>query len=61
MVPIKLSWAFTVWKTQCITIEGKAVLRLTDYEPEHGYTYVGYRRNKRLSYVGLEDGINKNR
>ena len=61
MLPIKLCWAWTVWKVQGMTIPDKAVVRLTDYEPEHGYSYVAFSRLTRLTDIGLEDGITKNR
>ena len=61
MLPLRLCWAWTVWKAQGQTIRGKVSLSLGRGEKEHGLTYVAMSRVTRFSDIGLYDGITKNR
>ena len=56
MLPIKLSWALTIWKSQGQTIRSKIVLHLGKDEVEHGLTYTAFSRATRFSDVGIYDG-----
>lgn len=40
ILPIKLCWAWTIWKAQGMAIKGKIVVTLTKSEKEHGLTHV---------------------
>jgi len=44
MIPLKLSFAWTMWRVQGQTIRGKVVLHLGKKEKEHGLTYTGFSR-----------------
>ena len=57
MSPIKLAWAWTIWKAQGQTIRGKVILHLGDTEKDHGLSYVGFSRATTLRNVGIEGGI----
>ena len=57
MLPMKLSWALTVWKAQGQTIRSKIVLHLGDKETEHGLTYTAFSRATRFSDVGVYGGV----
>ena len=57
MLPLKLSWAWTIWKAQGQTIKGKLVLDLSDKEKECGLTYVAFSRATRLRDIGIVGGL----
>ena len=61
MLPLKLCWAWTAWKTQGMTIKGKIVAYLSTHEAEHGVTHVMFSRVCKLSDIGLKDGIQRSR
>ena len=61
MLPLRLSWALTIWKSQGQTIRGKIVLHLGKIEKDHGLTYTAFSRATRFSDVGLFDSCNVNR
>ena len=61
MLPIKLCWAWTIWKAQGQTIRGKVVVSLTSSEKEHGLMYVALSHVTKFSNIGIKDGIDKNR
>ena len=63
MLPLKLCWAWTIWKAQGMTIPTKVVVSLTDKEKEHGLTYVALSRVTRFTNLGIKDteGLSKNR
>ena len=63
MLPLKLCWAWTVWKAQGMTISNKVVVSLTDREKEHRLTYVALSRVTKFSNLEIKDteGISKNR
>jgi ATP-dependent DNA helicase PIF1 len=57
MLPIRLSWAWTIWKAQGQTMPGKIVLNLGKNEKEHGLTYVAFSRATKLRNIGIEGGL----
>ena len=61
MIPLKLCWAWTVHKTQGMTIKGKITTELTNKEQEHGSSHVTFSRGTRFMDIGVKDGIDKNR
>jgi hypothetical protein len=61
MFPIRLCWAWTVWKAQGQTIRGKLVVNLSDKEKEHGLTYVVFSRATMLENIGIVGGLTKER
>ena len=61
MLTIKLCWAWTVWKSQGMTIKSKIVVTLTDREKEHGLKYVALSRVTKFSDIGIYDRIAKQR
>jgi ATP-dependent DNA helicase PIF1 len=61
MLPLRCAWAWTIWKAQGQTILGKVILVLGSKEKEHGLTYVGFSRTRRLEDVGLDGGISLDR
>ena len=63
MLPLKLCWAWTIWKAQGMTIPTKVVVSLTDKEREHGLTYVALSRVTKFSNLGIKDteGLSKHR
>ena len=46
MLPIRLCYAWTIWKAQGQTLPGKVVLDLGKREVEHGLTYTAFSRVK---------------
>ena len=63
ILPLKLCWAWTIWKVQGMTIPTKVVVSLTSREKEHGLTYVTFSRVTKFSNLGIKDSerISKNR
>ena len=61
MIPLKLCWAWTVHKTQGMTIKGKITTELTNKEQEHGSSCATFSRGTRFMDIGVKDGIDKNR
>jgi hypothetical protein len=57
MLPLKLAWAWTIWKLQGQTFTGPVVLHLGNKEADHGLTYVAFSRAQVLSKVGIAEGI----
>jgi PIF1-like helicase/Helitron helicase-like domain at N-terminus len=57
MLPLRLAWAWTIWKAQGQTFTTKIVLNLGRYEREHGLTYVGFSSATRLSLIGIQGGL----
>ncbi len=53
MLPLRLAWAWTIWKAQGQTIRGKVVIKLGKSEREHGLSYVAFSRATRLSNIGI--------
>ena len=61
MIPLRLAWAWTIWKAQGQTIRNKIVLNLGNSEREHGLSYVGFSRATKLSDIGISGGLPGNR
>ena len=61
MLPIRLSWALTIWKAQGQTIRTKFVLHSGKDKKEHGLTYTAFSRATRFSDVGTFDGFEVSR
>ena len=61
MLPLRLAWAWTIWKAQGQTITNKMVVNLSSKEKEHGLTYTAFSRATKLSDIGLVMGICKDR
>jgi hypothetical protein len=58
MLPLRLAWAWTIWKAQGQTITGKVVIKLGKSEREHGsMSYVAFSRATRLSNIGIIGGM----
>ena len=57
MLPIRLCYAWTVWKSQGQTIPGKVVISLGEKEREHGLTYTAFSRVKKMSNLGILGGM----
>jgi len=57
MLPLKLSFAWTMWKLQGQTIRGTIVLHLGDREREHGLTYTGFSRVTKLINIAIAGGL----
>jgi len=49
MVPLRLSYAWTIWKSQGQTIRNKVAVMLGDKEKEHGLSYTAFSRVKKAS------------
>ena len=61
MLPLKLCWAWTIWKAQGQTIKGKVVADISSKEREHGLTYTAFSRVTVFSNFGLYSGISHQR
>ena len=57
MLPLKLAWAWTIWKAQGLTIKHKVVLEISNKEPDHGLTYVAFSRATCLEDIGLKHAL----
>ena len=57
MLPLRLAWAWTMWKAQGQTFTGKIVMDLSDREREHGLTYVAFSRATKFENIGIEGGL----
>ena len=56
MLPLRLAWAWTVWKAQGQILRGK-VIDLGPMEREHGLTYVAMLRSTRLLNIAIIGGV----
>jgi ATP-dependent exoDNAse (exonuclease V) alpha subunit len=61
MVPLKLAWAWTIWKVQGQTVDGKVVVSLGRKEVEHGLSYVAFSRVRRFQDIGIIGGVSGDR
>ena len=61
MIPLRLSYAWTIWKAQGQTIKTKVVIVLGNTEREHGLTYTAFSRVERASDIGIDGGFPRNR
>ena len=57
LIPLRLSYAWTIWKSQGQTIRNKVVVHLGDKEKEHGLTYTAFSCVTRSSDIGIDDGF----
>lgn len=61
MLPIRLCYAWTVWKVQGQTLKGKVVACLGKKEIEHGLTYTVFSRVRKASNLGIIGGLPQER
>ena len=61
MIPLRLAWAWTIWKAQGQTMTGKVAIKLGDKEVEHGLSYVAFSRATRYRNVGIIGGVTATR
>ena len=61
MIPLKLAWAWTIWKVQGQTVDGKVVVDLGPTEKEHGLSYVAFSRVRRFQDLGVLGGCSLER
>ena len=61
VIPLRLSYAWTIWKAQGQTIETKVVVVIGDKEREHGLTYTAFSQVTRASDIGIDGGFPRNR
>ena len=57
MLPLRLAWAWTPWKTQGQTLKGKVVCELGDKEPDAGITYTAFSRVTKMANFGIIGGL----
>ena len=57
MLPLRLAWAWTIWKAQGQTILGNVICFLGPTEKEHGLTYTAFSRVKALCNFGIIGGL----
>ena len=61
MIPLRLSYAWTIWKAQGQTIKTKVVVVIGNTEREHRLTYTAFSRVTRASDIGIDGGFPRNR
>ena len=61
MIPLKLCYAWTIWKCQGQTISSKVVVSLGKREREHGLTYTAFSRVRRATDIGIINGFPRDR
>jgi ATP-dependent exoDNAse (exonuclease V) alpha subunit len=61
MLPIRLCYAWTIWKAQGQTLKCKVVVNLGKTEKEHGLTYTAFSRVTKASDIGILGGFPKDR
>lgn len=61
MFPLRLCYAWTIWKAQGQTIRNKIIVSLGKTEKEHGLTYTAFSRVQRFSDIGIIGGISQDR
>ncbi|GFH56392.1 hypothetical protein CTEN210_12868 [Chaetoceros tenuissimus] len=59
MLPMRLCYAWTIWKAQGQTLKCKVVVNLGKTEKEHGLTYTVFSRVTRASDIGIIGGFPK--
>lgn len=57
MLPLRLCYAWMIWKAQGQIFKCRVVVHLGDSEKEHGLTYVAVSRVRRLSDIGIVGGL----
>ena len=53
IIPLRLCYAWTIWKAQGQTITPKIVVSLIDTEMDHGLTYTTFSRVRKASDIGI--------
>ena len=61
MLPLKLSWAWTIHKSQGQTMKNKVIIDLGKDETTLGLAYVAFLRATKLSNIGIVGGVTKER
>jgi len=61
MLPIRLCYAWTIWKAQGQTLKCKIIVNLGKTEKEHGLTYTVLSRVTIASDIGIVGGFPKDR
>lgn len=61
MLPLRLAWAWTIWKVQGQTVDGNVVVNLGPKEAEHGLSYVAFSRVRRFCDIGIIGGVSGDR
>ena len=61
MFPLRVCYAWTIWKAQGQTIRGKVVVDIGSREADHGLTYTAFSRCQRFSNIGIQGGFPYNR
>jgi hypothetical protein len=59
MLPLRLYYAWTIWKAQGQTIHTKVVASLGVTEKEHGLTYTVFSRVRKASDIGIINGFKR--
>ena len=60
-IPLRLSWAWTIWKAQGQTIPDKLVLDIGEQEKEHGLTYTAFSRATDVANIGITNPLTRAR
>ncbi len=61
MIPLKLSFAWTMWRVQGQAIRDKVVLHLGKKEKEHVLTYTGFSRVMKFIDIAIAGGLSLDR
>ena len=61
MFPLRLAWAWTIWKAQGQTMRGKIVMDLGKNEREHRLTYTAFSCATRFADIGIIGGLTEER
>lgn len=61
MIPLRLSWAWTIWKAQGQSMRGAVAVHLGDKEMTEGLMYTAITRVIRAVDLGFADGITMDR
>ena len=59
--PLRLAWAWTIWKAQGQTYNNPVVIHLGKDEKSQGLSYTTFSRATRLSRIGVAEGMAENR
>lgn len=61
MFPLRLCYAWTIWKAQGQTLRSKVIAHLGEVEKEHGLSYTVFSRVTKPSNLGLLGGLSSDR
>jgi hypothetical protein len=56
-IPLRLAFAWTVWKAQGQTFHGKVLADLGAKERAHGLIYTALSRVTKLEHLGIQNGV----